>query len=238
MKKRQKAAWFLSGILTAALVSTTFSPALALFSKTIQVQSGINFYVDDRKLTPKDANGNPIEAFMYNNYTYLPVRAISEALDVPIQWDNDTKSVYIGKHTGDEPAVWVGEMDYFSKFGDYKFNSTTKDNLGKEHTHSIHLYNTYNAFGYSNFYVTYKLNERYSYLTGLFYQKYASRSEGDNSTLEIYADGESVWKATVGPGLDPVELNLNVQGVQELKFRLIGGGSCKNAAIGELGLWT
>jgi hypothetical protein len=45
---------------------------------------------------------------------------------------------------------------------------------------------------------------------------YVSRSTGDNTTLEIYADGESVWKATVGPGLDPVELNLNVQGVQEL----------------------
>lgn len=31
----------------------------------------------------------------YNGSTYLPVRALSEALEVPIQWDDETKTVHI-----------------------------------------------------------------------------------------------------------------------------------------------
>lgn len=237
MKKRQKAAWFLSVILAAALMNSLLTPALALFSKTIQVYPGINFYVDDRKLTPKDSNGNPIEAFLYNDTTYLPIRAISEALGVPIQWDGNTQSVYLGKHTGDKPAVWVSELDYFDRDGSWEFNKTTKDNLGIEHSHSIDLSTN---FKNDDEYVTYKLNGQYSYLTGLFYQAYDYRSSKDWNTLTIYADGEPVWKASVSSGKDPVEINVNIQSVKELKIELNCSGdySERYCAIGELGLWT
>lgn len=231
MKHKQKITWFLSVILAAALMNSLLSPALALFSKTISVSSGVNLYLDDKKFTPKDGNGNPLEAFIHNGSTYLPVRAISEALDVPIQWDSGTQSVYIGKHTGDKPAAWIGELDYFNKDGSWEFNTITKDNLGKDHSHSIATTTTY---GYK--YVTYKLNGQYSYLTGLYYQLYDYRSNG-KSTLSIYADDELVWEATVGAGIDPIELNLNVQGVRELEFKFVSIDA-ERTALGELALWT
>lgn len=231
MKFKQKAAWFLSGILAATLVTSLISPALALFTKTIQVNSGVNIYMDDKKLTPKDTNGNPVEVFLYNGTTYLPVRAISEALDVPVQWDGSTQSVYLGKHTGDKPAVWVSDLDYFTKDGNWYFGGTTKDNLGVEHAHSMKRGTLY----FSNS-ITYKLNGKYSYLTGLFYQQYNYRSSS-GGTLTIYADGEAVWKASVSGGNDPVEINVNMQGVKELEIELSGSYS-EYTAIGELGLWT
>lgn len=242
MKHKQKTAWFLSVILAAVLMNSLLSPALALFTKTIQVQSGFNFYVDDKKLTPKDSNGNPIEAFLYNGTTYLPVRAVSEALDIPIQWDGSTQSVYVGKHTGDKPAVWVGDLDYFTKSGGWNFSGTTKDNLGVEHAHSVVLTNDGSNSAFTNSgSVTYKLNGQYSYLTGLFYQLYDERSSNNETTLTIYADGESVWKASVTAGKDPVEINVNVQGVKELKIGVYNDGYWSfnyYAAIGELGLWA
>lgn len=231
MKFKQKAAWFLSGILAATLVTSLISPALALFTKTIQVNSGVNIYMDDKKLTPKDTNGNPVEVFLYNGTTYLPVRAISEALDVPVQWDGSTQSVYLGKHTGDKPAVWVSDLDYFTKSGSW-YSRTTKDNLGVEHAHSMTCVPFYD---YSSS-ITYKLNGKYSYLTGLFYQQYDYRSSS-GGTLTIYADGEAVWEASVSEGIDPVEININVQGVEELKVAFSGSGIA-HTAIGELGLWT
>lgn len=232
MKKKQKAAWFLSGVLATVLITSMLSPALALFTKTIQVYPGINFYVDDRKLTPKDSNGNPIEAFMYNDYTYLPVRAVSEALDIPIQWDGSTQSVYIGKHTGDKPAVWIGELNYFDRNNPWYFNKTTKDNLGKEHNHSIQCDTNYGGS------ITYNLYGKYSFLTGVYYKKYDYRSSGYREVpLSIYADGSLIWRATAGCGIAPVEINLNVSNVKELKFVYDSWG-CNETAIGELGLWT
>jgi hypothetical protein len=72
-------------------------------------------------LEPKDANGNPVEAFMYNGTTYLPVRAISSAFDKSIVWDGETSGVYIGKHNGDTPATQPADtatqlmdLDYFA----------------------------------------------------------------------------------------------------------------------------
>ncbi len=46
---------------------------------------------------PKDANGNVVEPFTMNGTTYLPVRAISNALEKDVEWDGEAFSVYIGK---------------------------------------------------------------------------------------------------------------------------------------------
>jgi hypothetical protein len=45
---------------------------------------------------PRDAVGASVEPFIVNGTTYLPVRAIAEALGMKVQWDNSSKSVYIG----------------------------------------------------------------------------------------------------------------------------------------------
>lgn len=229
---KKKATWLLSVVLTAALMNSLLSPALALFSRMIQVQSGIDFYVNDTKLTPKDSNGNPIEGLMYNDYTYLPVRAISEALNVPILWDGDTQSVYIGKHVGIKPAARLKDFDIYDWRGSWWYDNTSKNNLGYTYEHSLQLKDKiYDG------YITYKLNGRYNYLVGLYYQLYDYRnSANDESTLSIYTDGKLAWRATVGPGIDPIKIDLNVQGVQEVKFHMSYYGY--QTAIGELGLWA
>lgn len=137
MKKRIHQKRPLAHLLALTLVLLVFiTPALAAYSKTISVYTGINIYLDDKKLEPKDANGNPVEVFVYNGTTYLPVRAISNALEIPIQWDGKTSSVYIGKHTGDKPATYLGEMDYLSK-RNISIEEELTDNLGDTHQYCI-----------------------------------------------------------------------------------------------------
>lgn len=113
MKKQWKG--FVAGILSAALIAVMVTPGLAaLAGKTIQVFTGVDIYIDDVKLIPKDANGNPVEVFVYNGTTYLPVRAVGEAVGKAVQWEGKTNSVYLGKHTGEKPAVWLKDLDYFT----------------------------------------------------------------------------------------------------------------------------
>ena len=93
-----------ASLLGAALVmSMPFASALT--QKNITVERGVTVYVDDQKLNPGDANGNPVEPMLYNGTTYLPIRAVSAALNVPIAWDGTTSSAYLGEHKVDQNAV-------------------------------------------------------------------------------------------------------------------------------------
>ena len=79
MKKTHTVRTFLAGVLAALLLVGMVPPALAAAGMNISIYPGISVYMDDQKLEPKDANGNPVMVFTYNGTTYLPVRAISVA---------------------------------------------------------------------------------------------------------------------------------------------------------------
>ena len=70
-----------------------------LSAKTIRVYTGVNMYLEGGMFEPnaKDLNGNPIEAFIHEGVTYLPLRALSEALELKVDWDGDTQSVYLSR---------------------------------------------------------------------------------------------------------------------------------------------
>lgn len=240
MKRVNKAAYFFSGMLTALLLITMITPALATgLSKYIEVSTGVSVYVDDVKLDPRDANGNPVDMFIYNGTTYLPVRAISESLGIPIQWEGSTRSVYVGKHQGDKPAAWLANMDYFSGTSNKEFYTLQngKDNLGDTHYHCI----------IRNMNRTYKLNGQYSSLAGVIYQNYENRSASvfRDAGLWIYGDGELLYSCEFRAGetgIDPVSFDVNLTGVLEMQVVFAGGGMYNNEytplALGDVGLWT
>ncbi len=65
--------------------------------RTITVQyDNIKLVVDGMEVTPKDANGTRVEPFIYNGTTYLPVRAVGDAIGKQVTWDGESKTVYLG----------------------------------------------------------------------------------------------------------------------------------------------
>ena len=79
-----------------------------LQKRKITVYSGVDIYVDFARLYARDANGNPVEVFIYNGTTYLPVRAVGEAVGKAVQWEAKTSSVYIGQHKmTSPPSGWT-----------------------------------------------------------------------------------------------------------------------------------
>ncbi len=63
--------------------------------RTIDIEEGVDVYMNGEKLQMTDVSGNPVEAFIYNGTTYLPARAISEANGKNLEWDGDKGEVYI-----------------------------------------------------------------------------------------------------------------------------------------------
>ncbi len=234
MKKSSRMSWFVAGVLAAAIVSQLVSPAMAaLAGKTIEVFTGVNVYVDDQLIQPKDVNGNSVEVFVYNGTTYLPIRAIGNALGKPVQWEGKTNSAYVGKHTGDKPAVWVKDLDYFVGQEWEIYNG--KDNIGTEHNGAVS--DDFWSGGFSN---TYLISGQYSAISGTLFQKYADRSEMETSTLKIFGDGELLYSADMKGGIKPLDFYVSVAGVLELtvKFETASGSYHTCAAIADFGLWS
>ena len=75
---------------------------LKLPSKSINVNTGVKIYVNGAEFTPTDSDGKAVDVFLHDGTTYLPVRAISGIFGVGIDWDNETKSVYLATRGGRE----------------------------------------------------------------------------------------------------------------------------------------
>lgn len=102
--------------------------------------NNIKIYIDGEEIIPKDANGNKVEPFTMNGTTYLPVRAISNALGANVQWDPNknaviiTSSKNIEEFNKDAPVSSdvQGETVYVGKTGSkyhYKDCRTLKDSV-------------------------------------------------------------------------------------------------------------
>lgn len=70
----------------------------------------IKFILDGSSWTPKDPNGNKMSALVYKGSTYVPLRAVSEALDAELDWDNDTSTIIINKG-GNEGIPYNDDTD-------------------------------------------------------------------------------------------------------------------------------
>ncbi len=92
-----------TGVLAAVLVLAMALPAGAsLVEKTIEVKAGIGIVLDDSKLQPKDVTGKTVDVFSTEGTTYVPARALSEALGKSVVWDSAAQAVRIGGYEADE----------------------------------------------------------------------------------------------------------------------------------------
>lgn len=63
---------------------------------TAYLNGDLALKVNGAAYVPKDANGHKLEPISYENSTYLPVRALADALHVPIVYDAKNKQILIG----------------------------------------------------------------------------------------------------------------------------------------------
>jgi len=100
MKKGFIFALISSVLLTASVQAKSSDESISVFYRNIKLN--INSEATDLF----DASGNYIEPFLYNNTTYLPLRAVAQALDMSVSWDAKTYSVGLtsGNSASETPA--------------------------------------------------------------------------------------------------------------------------------------
>lgn len=95
-------------VLTGCFALGAGAAEAKLASGSVNIHTGVRISVDGKEFVPVDSDGAPVEVFLYNGTTYLPVRGISNLFGLGIEWDNETKSVYLGSRDGKELAKYSG----------------------------------------------------------------------------------------------------------------------------------
>ena len=111
---------FVAGALLTALAIGLFGTALATtgsWSVTADYND-IKVTLDGEAVNLTDANGAPVEPFAISGTTYLPVRAVANALGLDVGWEQETATVKLTRPESQRPI-------YITRTGSkYHYDST------------------------------------------------------------------------------------------------------------------
>ncbi len=214
-------------IVTGVVIGSAITSSVNVFAYdgTQDIQAtfkNIKVYIDGAELTPKDALGNTLEPFIYNGSTYLPIRAVAEAVGKEVSYDANTNSIYLG----DSNTVTKSQANgaYLEPYtgSDYKFGDV---NLG-----GIKYANSLSLFGE----VYYNLSGKYTTFSGVYAFEDGTSNNLIDDTLQFYGDGILLGEYKVNVGDLPKNFTFNVTGVTQLKIINVRGGISNSVILGDM----
>ena len=85
----------IAGVLIGAMLTSGGVFAKQISTKAELFYNNIKISLNSKEVLPKDADGNYVEPFIINGTTYLPVRAVANALGINVDWDGSTNTVIL-----------------------------------------------------------------------------------------------------------------------------------------------
>lgn len=82
-------------ILVVAMAASAI--AASTYTKQVTANYGVTVMVDGSQVNYKYDNGTVAQAFIVDGVTYLPVRAVAQAVGKHVTWDSVNKIVYLGR---------------------------------------------------------------------------------------------------------------------------------------------
>lgn len=202
----------LAALGLCCMVATSVSFAANTIKKTITVEySGIKLVVDGVEVTPKDANGATVEPFVYNGTTYLPVRAVGNAIGKEVGWDGTTQTVYLGDIPGQSSNKYLDpyQTNYASVYQSDAAKSFSM--MGEKYTQGVRFWGTYTGN-----YAYYNLNGHYSRIS--FDVGHIDNVDTRDGTLYVYADGEIVQQIGLTGDMQTKHVEVDVNYALQVKL--------------------
>ena len=174
----------------------------------------IEIVVDGQKIEPKDANGNAVQPFIYNGTTYLPVRAVGNAINKKVDWDGVDKVVYLGAKPGEE-SLWLEQCPPYQTRGWTKY--TLADNK----------FFTMSGNNYTNGYVSnidgtsqalFNLNGKYNKFE--FTVGHIDGTNEFNATMNIFLDGTIAYTTTLSYEELARKITIPLEGALQMKIEI------------------
>jgi hypothetical protein len=227
MKKTVKG--FISGFLCCLLLMGSFVTALAAGDANVSaVLSGtikMKLFGDD--FAPREDNGTYIKPISYNGRTYLPVRTLAEALDVPIEWDSGTRTVWIGGKTETVP------ISNTNLYEDESRTILTTDSQLLTSSETVYKWGITNEKPLNSVYFRciMKPEGKYSHFTASLYLASDVEKDFVIDFRKETVKGLVIKTVTLKPG-ETVQIDLEITGVQNL-YMAAQAGTVSKVIIGE-----
>ncbi len=210
----------LRGIFLGVLIGVMVMGSVVLAANTTTlynvVTNGVKIVVDGMKLNPRDANGSRVEPIIYNGTTYLPVRAVADALGKAVYWDGPNYTVYLGSMGGTltYPSAYLTENNIGIAFSNAAQKDLT-DNYGNTYSEGLYFYGNGTA--------EYLVNMKYSRLKGTLYVPQGTTSSY-NGSVKVIADGKTIYTSPVMDKTSrPISFDINIRGYNDIKIQFDQG---------------
>jgi len=227
MRNLKSAKNFIFGMLTMALI---FSLAMTVLAdpvwKTVQIfYNNIKIILDGEELIPKNVNGDIVDPFIMDGTTYLPVRAISEALGLDVEWDGNNWKVYLTTPTTPRPRdiLQAFEIRGTDNSAFYEENQSFKM-LGNDYSGYLWGNQSWMSSGIvrhlseANISTFYNLEGKYKTIKGTL-----GRIDGTGTragTFSIYLDDELFTGFTLTSTMPTHEIIIDVTDVRILRIEV------------------
>ena len=127
MKKRLKQRLSLTALLLALVLMVSAAASGLLTRTQLDAYTGVTVVLDGEVIDYTYDNGTKPDAFLVDGVTYLPVRAISEALGLDVEWDGSSATVTLTS-SGELFADLAGTYDeLFTVICDPKYDQIWLD---------------------------------------------------------------------------------------------------------------
>jgi len=217
-------------VLIITLVVVFVITAAASTVTTIQavLASYITIKYDGEVQTLRDANGDIVYPLSYRNTTYLPVRAISGILDLPIEWDEETSTILLGNTSKSLFDVATMSGNHWHRHTDAVDFPIQTDESGNELP---------NEFTFAYRATEIRTGNRTATLTLTNPQNYISftlaRGDTENKTVTFRLinlnTNTIIYETTILSGQFIEVIDLDISGITKLSINALastGGGPC------------
>lgn len=216
-------------LICAVLITGGALAAGSIVTKTIDVQyMNIKLVVDGVEVTPKDANGTVVEPFVHNGTTYLPVRAVGAAIGKEVDWDGNTRTVYIGDIPGKV------NNDYLEPYQTDKYSYTYSNDPTKHFTMMGAKYTQgfVTSSNWGDATALFNLDGRYSSIE--FDLGHIDKGSNSIGILHIFVDGKLVQDIDLAGDMQTKHISVPVN--YGLQLKLVREDTSTNLWPGEYGV--
>lgn len=200
--------------LAIILILSTVVIASSRVANIKVVYDNIKIVVDGKEVHfGSDSEGKKIEPFIYNGTTYLPVRAVGEAVGKEVSWDQSSKTVFLGSAAVNNNFTQVNteEKDLVNTLN--AFNETSRVHVYKSGKNKgIEL----NLWDDTDSHVNYNLDGKYTNISCLVGVENASKK----GYLKFIGDGRMLAEYQIESDKMADNVNVDVSGVKNLMIQL------------------
>ena len=218
MKRRIQAAVF--GILTVLLLFGVVNvQASDLILRDIEVYEGdFKIYLNGSEFIAHDAQNNIIKPFAYNGNMFIPAEELARALNMGVNWDGNTNTLYLGH----QRALLTALRFYVGNVGTYPWGSSSVGAVENIYLcgvrHSDALVFRSDSETPTNPFTLHNLQGMYRTLNGIVGR--LDDSGAASITLHFIGDGKTLQTVEMSAGDMPKYFSVPVEGVAQLMIQM------------------